>query len=201
MKRAEAPLRALLETHCRRTHPPDVFLRHELGIAAAGARIDLAAIDTILHGYEIKSDHDTLARLPGQAAAYGRVFDRLTLLSGPKHLPAAEDLLPDHWGLLLDQDGALTQIRPASPNNGTSPYSIAQLLWRDEALAELARIGAQRGVTRAARHYVWLRLAQTRTREQLRDLAVQTLRNRTAWPKGPANQPTRPGHGNEGDSP
>ncbi|HEX6037420.1 MAG TPA: hypothetical protein VFZ20_05255, partial [Longimicrobium sp.] len=44
----------------------------ELEICQREFRIDVAVVSgTALHGYEIKSDRDTLSRLPAQAVAYG----------------------------------------------------------------------------------------------------------------------------------
>ena len=47
----------------------DTLIIHELGVCSGDARIDLAVVNGKLHGYEIKSDADTLKRLPAQAEA------------------------------------------------------------------------------------------------------------------------------------
>jgi hypothetical protein len=47
-----------------------------------------------LWGYELKSERDTLERLPLQARIYSRVFDRVTLVTGLRHAGAAEDRIP-----------------------------------------------------------------------------------------------------------
>ena len=44
----------------------------ELGICRGRVRIDLTVVNGLLHGYEIKSERDTLARLETQADLYGR---------------------------------------------------------------------------------------------------------------------------------
>jgi hypothetical protein len=74
-------------------------LRDEMGICAGLVRVDLAVIGDELSGYEIKSDQDSLVRLPGQVAAYSRVLDRATLVVTEKHLAKATALIPTWWGL------------------------------------------------------------------------------------------------------
>jgi hypothetical protein len=48
----------------------EVLIVDELGLAHARSRVDIAVINGCLHGYEIKSAQDTLARLPAQIATY-----------------------------------------------------------------------------------------------------------------------------------
>ena len=61
----------------------------ELGVHHGTSRIDLAVVNGVLHGFEFKSDRDTLTRLPEQANAYGLVFDRLTLVVAERHVRRA----------------------------------------------------------------------------------------------------------------
>jgi hypothetical protein len=48
-----------------KTHPNTLVI-DELGLAHAKSRIDVAVINGCIHGYEIKSDKDTLDRLSKQ---------------------------------------------------------------------------------------------------------------------------------------
>jgi hypothetical protein len=50
-------------------------------------------------GYEIKSDRDTLARLPNQIAAYELCFDTMTMVVGKRHLAKCRATLPEWWGI------------------------------------------------------------------------------------------------------
>jgi hypothetical protein len=52
----------------------------EMGVCSGSVRIDIAVINSELWGYELKSERDTLERLPSQAKLYNRVFDRVTLV-------------------------------------------------------------------------------------------------------------------------
>ena len=81
------PLRRYLnDTHSR--------VVDELAICMGEARIDMAVINGKLSGYEIKSESDTLIRLPKQADVYARVFDELTLVMDRRHSEGALKMLP-----------------------------------------------------------------------------------------------------------
>ena len=45
----------------------DTIIINELGLLQGLCRVDVAVINGIIHGYEIKSEADTLERLPLQA--------------------------------------------------------------------------------------------------------------------------------------
>ena len=84
---------------------PDPVLIEELGLCQGRTRIDLATVGGVLHGYEIKSNRDRLSRLASQAETYSRVFDRVTLVVGTKHVKAGLRLVPRWWGVLLVRGG------------------------------------------------------------------------------------------------
>lgn len=216
----EGAIRHAVDTRVRATlqHANDepVAVRHELGVHEGRRRIDVAAINGHLDGWEINSDADTLRRLQGQVAAFSRVLDRCTLVTTQRHLAHAAPLLPDWWGIWLAEparpprqrasttsitrtassrtdaassDGApaqvrLVQVRRPRMSPVLDAPAIAQLLWRDEALAALRRTGHARGLSGRARHYVWERLVETTTLNELRALVRETLTARRDWPTG-----------------
>src|SRR3989338_4672282 len=79
--------------------PAEIF--EEFGVSHGTARIDFAIINGVMHGYEIKSDRDTLDRLPEQMKQYNTVFDKMTLVVGKKHLYHAVNTVPYWWGIIL----------------------------------------------------------------------------------------------------
>src|SRR3989344_5162103 len=118
----------------------------ELGLWHGAARIDVAVVNGILHGFEIKSDRDTLARLPEQREAYNSVFDKVSLVVGSKHFVAAFKIVPEWWGIetvRVSEGGSLlfNQIREPKYNTEQDDISIARLLRRNEALDLLDRAG------------------------------------------------------------
>src|SRR4051812_2250535 len=51
----------------------------ELSLCQGDARVDLAVVNGSLSGYEIKSDRDTLVRLPNQQTKYALCFNAMTI--------------------------------------------------------------------------------------------------------------------------
>ena len=71
-------IREALRIKIQDDHKTDpALIIEELGVNHGSARADIAAVNGILHCYEIKSDRDTLLRLPGQIKAYNAVFDQV----------------------------------------------------------------------------------------------------------------------------
>src|SRR4051812_12498776 len=81
----------------------DTALVEELGMCRGQVRIDVAVVNGCLHGYEIKSDRDSLRRLRGQVAIYGRVLDRASLVVGTRHLDDAIVAVPEWWEVQIAQ--------------------------------------------------------------------------------------------------
>ena len=135
----------------------------ELGLCRGRVRVDLALINGHLHGYEIKSDRDTLTRLDIQAEIYMKVFDRLTIVVGRKHLSSVCSRLPEWWGILQAIQGGggrvvrFRNLRRPTLNPQRDPRSLAELLWRDDAIRLLEEADV-RGVRGKPRRVVWDRL-------------------------------------------
>jgi len=103
----------------------------------------MAVINGELSGFELKSDSDTLKRLPYQAEIYGKVFDRMTLVVGRKHYADAIERIPDWWSCIVAEmrEGKvlLTSKKRGRKNPRLDPFVVAQLLWKDEAIEALAK--------------------------------------------------------------
>lgn len=83
------------------------------------ARADVALIQPqSLHLYEIKGPHDSFTRLSAQILAYDATATHCTLVVDASHSDAAIERLPDHWGLLVADNGykKLRPVREAQPN-------------------------------------------------------------------------------------
>lgn len=173
-------IRDLLMARIRR-ESPGARLVAEMGVCQGVARIDLAAIGHQLDGYEIKSGRDDLSRLPAQAAAYGQVFDRLTLVTSERHLQDAAEGLPEWWGLALVNGDARTiePVRLPVLNPNRDALAMVRLLWRDEAVDALEpRLGRR---PRTPRMALWQQLVELTPPDELRDLVCRSLRERTDW--------------------
>ena len=96
---AESEIRQAVRARLLATAEPGAFVRDELSVASA--RVDLARTGSRLEGFEIKSDFDTLDRLPRQVAAFSLLFDAMTLVVGDRHANEAVVAVPRWWGVLL----------------------------------------------------------------------------------------------------
>lgn len=115
-------------------------VQEELRLERGTSRIDVAVIGKLLVGYEIKSDADTFARFSNQIHSYNRVFDQIYLVCGPRHLEAAIKVIPSWWGVCVAQRDvdsvvSIKCVRMAKANAKQDSFSLASMLWRDEALA------------------------------------------------------------------
>ncbi|HET7418144.1 MAG TPA: sce7726 family protein [Solirubrobacterales bacterium] len=164
---------------------PNVRIVDEMSVLGGACRIDVALINGRLEGFEIKSESDSLSRLPRQAVAYSQVFDRLTMICAERHLEPALALLPDWWGVEVaeprEASTRLVRKRPARANPEVDPQAVAQLLWRSEALAALEARNEARGMRSKPRRALWSALAETTPRRELRLLVRETLRARQGW--------------------
>jgi hypothetical protein len=157
----------------------------ELGVCGV-ARVDVAVLNGSFSGYELKSDHDSLTRLPGQIAAYSSVLDFASVVCTRRHLAAVRATLPRWWGLMeastsADDEVLLKAWRRPRPNPTIDRFSLAQLLWRDEALEELAARGLDIGLRGSPRAQIWSRLAESLSVEEMRATVRERLQSRSSW--------------------
>lgn len=166
----EATVRHALRRHLLVEHKYPTETVDEFWVPRSHERADMAVIGRLLTGFEIKTERDTLRRLPRQAGAYGRVFDRCTVVVAAKHSNAAIDMLPEWWGIVeVSVNGHVTfaETRKARPNQAVDPETLVRLLWRDEVAAALTTLGA-RPAPRTARSAMWRELLHLADLRQLR---------------------------------
>jgi len=169
---------------------PETAVVDELCIKHGKFRVDLAVVGDRLEGFEIKSDPDSLRRLPDQAKHFSLVFHRMTLVVGPGHLAQALPLIPKWWGIVLatqTADGAdISPLRPALANPKPNYRWIVRLLWRAELSDVLKSHGHGRGASKLRYYAVANRLLEVFTPEELTALVCRKLREREAWAPGRA---------------
>lgn len=177
----DGAVRELLKHHLVNAHLGQAtVVLDELGLCQGDVRVDVAAVNGELAGFEIKSPADSLARWPKQRRIYSKVVDRAWLVAPDKALNVAN--APDWWGLIRvvetkDRLG-LRVVREAQLNPAPDPYSIACLLWRDEAIDALAEFGLDRGVRTKRRKLIWQRLADQLPLDDLRRAVRAALKVR-----------------------
>ena len=169
---AEASVRAALRERLLASQKQPPTAVDEFWVPQSHERADLAIIGRDLRGFEIKTERDTLRRLPRRVAAYGRIFDRCTAVVAPRHVEGALVLLPEWWGVVevsVNGHVEFDQIRPARQNIVLDPETLVRLLWRNEVKALFDHLGVESAAT-ATRGTMWkLLLDRADLRELPRD--------------------------------
>lgn len=183
----DAQIRELLIPFVRQEHTlSDTVIFEEFALYGGSNRADIAALNGISHGYEIKSDRDTLLRLPRQVSAYNAIFEMATLVSTPRHLVKARKIIPRWWGIVEVKESqnagmALRRIRESRANPAPHAESIACLLWRPEALHILTSLGLDYGVRSRPMEFLTRRLAEQLSMEKLARYVREAIRARGDW--------------------
>ncbi|WP_439626484.1 sce7726 family protein [Shinella sp.] len=163
----------------------DTLVVEEMGIWAGAVRIDIAVINGEMHGFELKSERDTLERLPSQRTLYDKVFDRVTLVVADRHYEKALPLIPDWWGLksavMCGEGVHLRDVRAALFNPSIDPMQVARLLWKEEAFSCLERHGGSKGLKSATSERLAAELAERLVIPILRAEVRAALKKREHW--------------------
>lgn len=175
----DALLALLRESHAG---DDDVALLEELGLCRGEVRVDVTLVNGTLHGYEIKSDRDSLRRLARQVATYSAVFDRATLVVGERHVLDAVNMVPAWWEILLANMTpaglVLTELRSGQVNENRDRRALVELLWLDDALALLAVRNAVRGFRSKPRRDVWNRVCEIYNVDEIAAVVRERLKAR-----------------------
>ena len=176
----------LLGELCNRHSDDDeTKIVNEMGVLHGQSRVDVAVINGILHGYEIKSESDNLVRLPSQINDYNLVFDRMTIVVQRNYLGNVREMVPKWWGIMLitrrNQEINLREIRRGRINPGVDPFALSHLLWRDEALNILKERDLHKGYLSKPRKEIYQRLIECLEIQDLRKCISKQLRSREQW--------------------
>jgi len=157
----------------------------EMGLSGHTARIDIGVVNGELIGYEIKSDRDTLARLPGQLEVYCGIFDKLTIICGPRYEEKLFDILPSYCGLYVAEKsrggrGTLRHKREPEQNPERSGFMIASLLWQYEAKGLLQEKGLK-GLSRLRCWDLWEQVASNYTLDEISYHVRRLIKDRQDW--------------------
>jgi hypothetical protein len=156
---------------------PNTVVIDELTLQRKDGRIDVAVIDTQLRGYEIKSEADKLDRLARQTKIYSKVLDYLSVVVDDRHLNHAVKAVPDFWGVYVWMPGSgVGIIREPKLNLDVQKSSLAQLLWRDGALALLKEHNAQKGMSTQPKWRLWGKVAEACPHEAIHAAVLHQLK-------------------------
>lgn len=164
----------------------DTIIINELGLLQGLCRIDVAVINGIIHGYEIKSEADTLDRLPMQAEYYNKVMDKLTLVCSESHFDNAINIIPDWWGIKIvtrnkQNNIKLYTYRKEYQNKNIEPMSIVELLWKNEVSDLLLSKGFPNSIIYKNKSALYELCVNECSLRELKDLVRFKLKTRTNW--------------------
>ena len=159
---------------------------NEMHINKGGNVVDIAILGKPAHAIEIKSDVDTLIRLPSQIKSYYEVFDLITVATTPKFLDKISQMVPDTCGLwsFSENNGEIKSeiIREATMNNDTVPFNIAQLLWKAEAKKLMGNHNIPKSELNKMRIMkMWKFLSKNIEKETLSAMVMEALLERADW--------------------
>lgn len=184
-------IRSALRQYLAKEHAnnPDTLILDELGLQHGAVRVDMVVINHCLHGYELKSDKDTLERLPEQIRNYNLILDRVTLVVGYRHAYQAIKMIPEWWGIMIAEKGSqeiinFITMREPKDNLSLDSLAVSRLLWRDEAISLLDEVASADGFRSKSRETIYSKLVQTTNIETLRSKVRKQLVSRVDWRVG-----------------
>jgi hypothetical protein len=165
---------------------PNTLVIDELGLAHGKHRIDVAVLNGCIHGYEIKSSKDKLTRLPQQFSEYRRSLEKLSIVAAPNHIDDLLEKAPSWCGLVLAEKGAkgalnFSTLRFAKRNPDAEFNSVAHLLWRNEAIELLHRLGAGEDKLKGSKKKLYENLSELISLRELSTYVRQFLMGRDTW--------------------
>jgi hypothetical protein len=168
---------------------PHTRIFDEMNIRHGAARIDIALVNGIIHGFELKSDKDSLKRLPHQILMYNSVFDKITLVTTDRHADHAKSLIPSWWGIkiaipMTENVLEFSDLQEARDNPSPDILAVSKLLWRHEALTLLGEFGEADPLRYKRRALVYARLAEVADLDTVRKRVRRQLKSRETWRVG-----------------
>ncbi len=110
---------------------------------AGACRADLAILNGTATVYEIKSERDSLARLANQVENYKKVFAKVYVIAGERHVPSVLVTVPDDVGvMMLSSRDRISTVREAEDRpERICPTTVFASLRSAEASAILKNLG------------------------------------------------------------
>jgi hypothetical protein len=186
----DSEIRSALRAKLRSIHSDeaDTVIIDELSLCQGDARVDMAVVNGSFSGYEIKSDRDTLARLPNQLAAYELCFDAVTIVVGQRHVTECIKTLPHWWGIweavATDNGIQFGCWREPTPNPKVTAERVVQLLWKKEVRDALLKVSGDAPV-KASRRELWAMLIAAVPAQELFRIVRSLIRARGDWRSAP----------------
>lgn len=189
MKIYDPDIRQLLYRNFMKTkeyiNDPSTLVVDELDVCGGISRVDIAVINGKLHGFEIKSEQDTLERLPMQIDSYNKVFDKMTIVTTEKHIDKIMNFVPEWWGIYyvscIKGNLLLKKKRNSKINKNIDTIELLQLLWKDELINLLNLHGITKGVKSKTRFALSQLVSEKISKQEVKYFVKNQLKLRTTW--------------------
>ena len=160
---------------------------NELGLKNGECRADIAVLNGKMIGYEIKTAKDNLTRLASQVISYSKIFDKAFIIVAENHFEKVQNIIPDWWGIYLitatKENYTFTRYRKGKINPSLDAFSIAQLLWKEEALEVATKILNCTIRSNATRQDIYEIISLKCKSKELSKIVMQYLKKREGWRK------------------
>lgn len=140
----EYEIKALLlnELRTRSAVSSRAVLTTEYPLGRTSVRADLALLAGDFIGIEIKSEYDTLRRLPRQLDIYRQYFDRTVLVCAERHLPAAMKLDLGGVELWAQRSNAVELLKVYPRTSVSKPLAdLLNVTQRARLVRQLGEVG------------------------------------------------------------
>lgn len=157
----------------------------EFNISLGTVRADVAVVNGVLHGYEIKSEKDTLKRLENQICEYNKFFEFVTIVTCEKFSEKVLFSLPEKCGVIIAQNKKgkiiFKHIRKAKKNKDLDKITLAKALWKDEITDILEKINYKKGFKSKSKPFLYEILSEQFTEKELVEIVKRKIKDRINW--------------------
>lgn len=153
----------------------------ELNIKNGLARVDIAVINGSIHGYEIKSEVDTLNRLANQIGHYNSSLEKISIAFNSSHKEKIFDTVPEWWGVIeVNENYKVLELREPKENPLLEISDLLLFLWKDEMIKILEKneVKYKKSSNRSA---LIETMTQNIEKEKLLNEVRQALKSRKNW--------------------
>lgn len=163
----------------------DSLVLDEFNISLGLVRADIAIVNGVLHGIEIKSEKDTLKRLDNQLKEYERFFEYITIVTCEKFQEKIIDTIPINYGVIIvksKKDRVIFEkLRKAKKNYNVDKLCLVQALWKEELIEIIETLDYKKGFKSKSKPFLYQIICDNFTTKQLLDIVKQKIKSRLNW--------------------
>lgn len=157
----------------------------EFNISLGLVRADIAVVNGVLHGIEIKSEKDTLKRLDNQLTEYKKFFEYITVVTCEKFQDKIEKSIPEKCGILVakieNNKVIFKKIREAKKNYEIDKLCLVKSLWKEEIIDVLEESEYKKGFKSKSKPLLYEILCENFSKQQLLRIVKEKIKARTNW--------------------